>query len=46
MKKLINAIENMFIAITFAEEGELAFSQTLMNSKQQEEEHPALCKTA
>ena len=46
MKKLINTIDNIFIAISFAEEGELAFSQTVLNSNQQEEEHPALCKTA
>jgi hypothetical protein len=46
MKKLINAIDNIFIAISFAEEGELAFSQTLLNSNEQKEEHPALCKTA
>jgi hypothetical protein len=46
MKKLINTIDNIFIAISFAEEGEQTYSQTLMNSKQQEEEQAVLCKTA
>jgi hypothetical protein len=45
MKKLINAIDNIFIAISFAEEGELAYSQTLVNSNQQEEEQAVPCKT-
>lgn len=46
MKKLINTIENIFVAISFAEEGEYEFPRTLMNSKQQgEERQAALCKT-
>ena len=47
MKKLINAIETIFTAITFAEAGELEYAQVLMNSKEYEQDgQTELCKTS
>jgi len=47
MKKLMKAIETMFTAITFAEEGQLEYAQELMNSKQYEQDgQTELCKVS